>query len=236
MTAPSPPFSRALFALAALSAATACSGARPTLKQERADAIERIEAATAIAHSFAPGADDAVPHMLAAKARCVAIVPGLLHGGLFVSARAGGGVVTCLDHGAWSAPTLFSVSGASVGLAAGLQSVDVLILLMTDAGESALLEGKLRVGAQGSFAAGPVGRNAEATTDLALKAPILYYSRANGLFVGLDLSGTTFDRDEEATRALYGDSRDFGALLRGTRPAPPAVARFLNEVERAFGK
>jgi SH3 domain-containing YSC84-like protein 1 len=225
------PLFRTFAALGLAVTAVSCSGARPNTKQDRPDATDRLEAAKALAHGFGSERDQAIPRAVGQKARCVAIVPGMMHGGFVVSARAGTGVVTCFDHGEWTAPTLFSVSGAGVGLSVGLQRVDVLMILMTDAGENALLEGKLRIGAEGAFAAGPLGKDAEVPTSLTPRAPILYYSRANGLYVGLDLAGTTFERDEEATRALYGDPRDFGALLRGTRLAPPAVTRFLDEVE-----
>jgi lipid-binding SYLF domain-containing protein len=108
------------------------------------------------------------------------------------------------------------------------------MLAMTDAGEAALLKGKLQLGASTTIAAGPVGRGAEASNDLTLSAAVIYYARARGLFAGIDLSGTVLEADEESARAFYGDPRDFGALLRGPRPLPPAAAMLRDEIERTF--
>jgi lipid-binding SYLF domain-containing protein len=217
-------------------ALVACGGAAasPGVDPARTEALERVDAATAIVRGLRSEVDGAIPIAVARGAHCVAIVPGLVHAGVLLGARAGRGVVTCFEQGAWTAPSFFVMSGASAGLAAGVERVDVVMLVMTEAGEAAILEGKLRVGADTSITAGPVGRTAEAATDVTLDAPILYYSRAKGLFVGLDLSGTVLERDEEAARAFYGDSRDFGALLRSPRPPPTAAAVFRDEVARTF--
>jgi lipid-binding SYLF domain-containing protein len=212
----------------------ACGGAPPSVKSVRTDALEKLDAATAMVDDLRSSIDAGIPRGLAAKAHCIAIVPGLFHGGFIVGARAGSGVVTCFEHGAWTVPAFFTVSGAAVGLTAGLERVDVVMLVMTDAGEEALLGGGLRIGAQGAFAAGPLGRDAEAATDLTLSTPIFYYAKSNGLFIGLDLAGTHLERDEEWTRAAYGDARDVGALLRGTRATPPAAVRFLGAIARTF--
>ncbi|HEY8075251.1 MAG TPA: lipid-binding SYLF domain-containing protein [Labilithrix sp.] len=215
----------------------ACGGgaaASPGVDPARAEATERVEAASSVVRSLRSDVDGAIPIAAAKSARCVAVVPGLVHGGVLLGARAGRGLVTCWSGGAWSTPSFFVVSGASAGLSAGVQKVDLVMLVMTDKGESALLEGKLQIGADTSITAGPIGRSAQESTDVTLGAPILYWSRANGLFVGLDLSGTVLERDEESMRAIYGDSRDFGVLLHSPKPPPAAVAAFRDEVTRTF--
>jgi lipid-binding SYLF domain-containing protein len=215
-------------------AGNAIAGAGATHDSSREEATLRIERASAIVSELRGATDGALPIAVARQARCVAVVPGLVHAAFLVGARAGRGVVTCREAEGWSKPSFIALGGASAGLAAGVEKVDLVMLVMTAAAENELLHGELRIGAHGSLAAGPVGRNAEAATDLSLRAPIVYLSRANGLFVGLDLAGTTLDRDEEAARAFYGDVRDFGALLRTPAPPPPAAARFSREVARTF--
>jgi SH3 domain-containing YSC84-like protein 1 len=202
--------------------------ATPTTNPARAEASDRVAAAAAVVRAVRGDLDSAIPIALAKSARCIAIVPGLVHVGVLLGGRAGRGVVTCFDAGAWTRPEFFTLSGAGAGLSAGFERTDLVMLVMTDAGVNAILGGNLRIGADTSLTAGPIG------TDVGLSTPILYWSRANGLFVGLDLSGTVLDRDEEASRAFYGDARDFGVLLRTPAAPPPAAASFVEEVSRTF--
>jgi lipid-binding SYLF domain-containing protein len=148
--------------------------------------------------------------------------------------RGGRGVVLCREGGGWSRPDFFRLSGATAGLMAGVQSADLVMLVMTNAGSAAILEGNLQIGADTSVVAGPVGRTAQASTEILLHAAIVYFSRSQGLFVGVDLAGTSLERDEEASRSFYGDPRDFSALLRAAPPIPPESARFRAAVERAL--
>jgi lipid-binding SYLF domain-containing protein len=227
---------RWLAVLGTVAALAGCASGSVTAAGDpaREEAIEHLARAAAIVRDLRGEADGVLPIAIARRARCVAVVPGLVHAALLVGARAGRGVVTCREAGGWGQPTFFVLSGASAGLAAGVEKVDLVMLVMTAAAENDLLRGELRIGAHGSLVAGPVGRNAEAATDLALRAPVLYYSRANGLFAGLDLAGTTLDRDEDAVRAFYGDARNFGALLRSPSPPPVAATDFSDEVARTF--
>lgn len=200
----------------------------------RRDAIARLEAATRVLGDLHGGADAFVPRAVAASARCVVVVPGLVHAGLVIGARAGRGVATCREGQGWSRPTFLRITSASAGVQAGVQSVDVVMLMMTSASVTKLLEGKAQLGATTSVAAGPLGREVQASSDVTLSAEVLYYSRASGLFVGLDLSGTVLEPDEESSRAFYGDPRDFRALLRTPPEPPPAAKDFLDEIERSF--
>jgi lipid-binding SYLF domain-containing protein len=228
---------RRIFVAAVLAAChTPASPPEPVVARARSEATLRVDLATSIVRDLAGEADGVIPTAIARGARCVAVVPGLVHAGLLVAARAGRGVVTCREREGWSKPSFFLLSGASAGLSGGVQSVDLVMLVMTDAGESALLAGKLQLGADTSVTAGPLGRTAQAATDVSLGAAVLYYSRSSGLFVGLDLAGTVLEPDEESSRAFYGDPRDFGALLHGERPLPAPAAAFRGEIERAFGR
>lgn len=213
-----------------------CAGAAtPAVNPALVEARARVESATQVVRGIRSDTDGAIPIAIAHGARCVAIVPGLVHAGLLLGARAGRGMVTCADAaGGWTMPGFFVLSGASVGLAAGAEKVDLVMLVMTRAGEDAVLAGDLRIGADTSITAGPIGRSVQVGTDVQLSTPILYWSRSNGLFVGLDLSGTRLERDEEATRAFYGDARDFGVLLHAPRQPPPEVDAFRAEVGQTF--
>lgn len=225
---------------AAAAVAAGCGGAPATAASEpvspaRGEAIERVVAAARVVRELHGTADAIVPRAVSEAARCVAVVPSMLHAGFIVGARAGRGVATCREGQGWSRPSFFRITGASAGVQAGVQSVDVVMLMMTSASVTALVSGgKVQLGATTSVAAGPVGREAQASSDLSFSAEVLTYSRTSGLFVGLDFSGTVLEPDEESSRAFYGDPRDFRALLR-TPPEPPAAARdFTADVRRAF--
>jgi lipid-binding SYLF domain-containing protein len=214
---------------------TPASSASQAVSPARAEAIERVVAAAHVVRELHGTADAIVPRAVSDAARCVAVVPSLLHAGFILGARAGRGVATCREGQGWSRPSFFRITGASAGVQAGVQSVDVVMLMMTSASVTALVSGgKVQLGATTSVAAGPVGREAQASSDLSLSAEVLTYSRTSGLFVGLDFSGTVLEPDEESSRAFYGDPRDFRALLRAP-PEPPAAARdFAADVQRAF--
>jgi lipid-binding SYLF domain-containing protein len=206
-----------------------------TVSPARRETIERVQAATKVVRELRGTPDAFVPRAVAAGAQCVAVVPGLVHAGFLIGARAGRGVVTCREkRGAFSRPSFFRITGASAGVQAGVESVDVVMLLMTEASANTFMAGKAQLGATTSIAAGPVGREAQASSDVTLSAEVLYYSRSSGLFVGLDFSGTVLEPDEESSRAFYGDPRDFRALLRAPPPSPPAGREFVEEVERSF--
>ncbi len=203
----------------------------PPAKRE---AIVRLERATQVLAELQATPDSFMPGAIAQRTRCVVVVPDLLHAGFIVGGRAGRGVATCREERGWSRPSFVRLTSASAGLQAGVQSVDVVMLMMTNASMQRLLNGKAQLGATTSVAAGPVGREAQASSDVTLSAEVLYYSRASGLFVGLDLSGTVIEGDEESSRAFYGDERDFRALLRTPPEPPPAAKEFVRAVERAF--
>ena len=214
----------------------ACGGSVPKVNDPkvRRDATDRLQAAISIVKALGAELDSGIPTFVAKKARCVAIVPNLVHAGFLVGARGGNGVVSCRSPAGWTEPAFFTLSGASAGIQAGAETVDLVMLATTSATESSFLAGRFQLGASGSFAAGPIGRAAEIASDVTL-APVLFYSRSKGLFVGLDLGGTSSAPDEEATRAFYGDRRDLGVLLKGPHPVPPVAAAFQATLAEAFG-
>jgi SH3 domain-containing YSC84-like protein 1 len=171
---------------------------------------------------------DNIPQSLIDKADCVIVYPTVLKAAFIVGASYGRGVMTCRSgdtfHGPWSAPSMMALEGASFGLQIGGQATDFVILVMNDAGANAILASKVKLGGDASVAAGPVGRNAAADTDVTMRAQMLTYSRARGLFAGISLAGSTVRPDNDANRRIYGkdiSARDI--VLRGAvRPTPDA--------------
>src|SRR6516162_3114134 len=143
--------------------------------------------------------ESGVPISVLNKAECVIVIPSLKKGGFIIAGEYGRGVMTCRGgenfDGPWSAPTMMQSSGGSFGLQAGGQATDFVILVMNDKGARALMKGKAKLGADASVAAGPVGREAEASTNAAMSAEMLSYSRAQGVFGGVSLSGTSLGPD-----------------------------------------
>ncbi len=221
--------------LAALAAPVACSSSNPgpstATSSERSDAVERLDTSTRLVTEFR----DKVPDSVAREARCVVAIPGLVQGGLIVGGRGGRGFAECLKRGSeWSVPAPVSVSGASVGAQIGVQTVDVLMLFMTDDAKSSLLSGHFQVGVDASASAGPVG--ADASRDFKLGSGVLSYAQSKGLFAGATLSGATISRDDDATQALYGGMPELRSLLQGPMPSPGASAnRFTAAISGAFG-
>ncbi len=201
---------------------------------ERRAAGERLRSATAVVESQLSDPDHAVPQAIAKSARCVSIVPSMLHAGLLVGVHQGRGVVTCRSNDQWSAPSFVRVSGSGAGLLAGVESVDLVMLLMNDESARSLAGARVEFGAAGSIAAGPVGRSWQAATAPSLGASLLCYSSSRGLFAGISLTEVVIESDDEAARAFYGDARDFGVLLRGSSAPPPEVAPFLAAMQRVF--
>jgi SH3 domain-containing YSC84-like protein 1 len=171
---------------------------------------------------------DNIPQSLIDKADCVIVYPSVLKAAFIVGASYGRGVMTCRSgatfHGPWSAPSMMALEGASFGLQAGGQATDFVILVMNTGGANAILASKVKLGGDASVAAGPVGRNAAADTDVTLRAEMLTYSRARGLFAGISLAGSTVRPDNDANERIYGkkvSARDI-VLHGAVRPTPDA--------------
>jgi lipid-binding SYLF domain-containing protein len=169
---------------------------------------------------------DDIPQSIIDKADCVVVLPSVLKFAIGIGGSYGRGVMTCRSgddfKGPWGAPTMMALEGGSFGLQLGGQATDFVLLLMSPRSASSILSSKVKIGGDASAAAGPVGRTASAETDVTLRAEILTYSRARGLFAGISLSGSTLRPDNDANEALYGkklDSKDI--VLKGVVPAPP---------------
>src|SRR5260221_6534283 len=193
---------------------------------------DRVKAASSVLEEIESARDQDIPEEVLGSAQCVAVVPTMLKGGFIVGARFGRGVASCRTPKGWSAPAFFTVKGGSIGLQIGAQAVDLVMLIMNDDGMKNLLSSQFKLGADASVAAGPVRRHAAADTDWKLKAQVLSYSRARGLFAGLELSGAAIGQDKDATREFYNRMVPFKTSLTGTIDAPPNAYPFLNTLAK----
>jgi lipid-binding SYLF domain-containing protein len=155
-----------------------------------------------------------------------------LKGGFIVGGAYGRGVATCRTGKGWSAPAPFRIEGGSFGLQIGGEAVDLVMVIMNEHGMRALLSNKFKIGVDASAAAGPVGRHAEGATDWKMRAQVLTYSRARGVFAGISLNGAAIHQDKDDTRALYGHMVTFKSILTGVAPAPAGSEPFVSAVDK----
>ena len=156
----------------------------------------------------------------------------MLKGGFIVGAKYGRGVASCRTSKGWSAPAFFTVTGGSFGFQIGGQAVDLVMLIMNDNGMKNLLSSKFDLGADASVAAGPVGRHAEGNTDWKMRAQVLTYSRARGVFAGVSLNGAVVKQDKDSTREFYGHMVPFKTALTGGIDAPAGASPFLTTLAK----
>ena len=194
------------------------------------DSTQRLQRATEVLNQMVQAPDKGIPVEVLAKAKCIAIVPHLVKGGLGFGGKHGRGVATCRTADGWSAPAFISVGGGSWGLQIGVESVDLIMLIMNDKGMEQLLSSKFQVSGEGSAAAGPVGRHASAGTDWKLDTEMLTYSRSKGAFAGLTLEGAVIQPDNDSTRAIYDKDVPFKSILLGQVAAPDVAKPFVQSV------
>jgi lipid-binding SYLF domain-containing protein len=169
--------------------------------------------------------------------RCVAVIPSLVRAGLFVGGRHGDGVVSCRTPAGWSPPAFVSIGGGSAGLQFGLESSDVVMLIMTERAKTRLFQGDFTIGADVSAAAGPVGEAKEVATDANVRTEVLAYARSRGLFAGVELSGAVMKQDTDALVATYGEgAANVRAILAGETSTPPVASTFLTKLMAVFPK
>jgi lipid-binding SYLF domain-containing protein len=171
---------------------------------------------------------DNIPQSLLDKADCVIVIPSVLKAAFIIGGSYGRGAMTCRSgdnfQGPWGAPTMMALEGGSFGFQLGAQATDFVLLVMNERGASSILNSKVKLGADASAAAGPVGRDAEADTDVTLRAEVLTYSRARGLFAGISLEGSTLRPDNDANERIYGKKLDAKEIaLHGAVPVPPSA-------------
>src|SRR5438874_8614655 len=195
-------------------------------------AADRVKSASTILEEIQAAPDTGIPDEVMASAECVAVVPSMLKAGFVFGARYGRGVASCRTAKGWSDPAFFTIQGGSFGLQIGGQAVDLIMLIMNQRGMENLLNSKFKLGADASVAGGPVGRHAAADTDWKLRAQILSYSRARGLFAGLELTGAVVEQDKDSTREFYGRMVPFSTSLTGTIDAPPNAYPYLNTLAK----
>ena len=197
------------------------------------DSSELQRATAAVEHMSSTAPDRGVPKEVLEGAKCVAVIPKLVKGAFIVGGEHGKGVATCKTNaGTWSAPAPFSVSGISWGPQIGGKSTDLLMFVMNEQGMNDLIQGHIKLGADVSAAAGPVGRQASA--EAGWKAGILTYSNSKGAFIGASLNGAELQQDGGATREWYGKNVSFKDILQGNERVPNADARaFVNAVQNA---
>ncbi len=196
-------------------------------------AAERTQAAATVMNEIMATPDKGIPEEILGSAKCVAVVPSMLKGGLGIGAAYGRGVATCRVGNGWSAPAPFGIKGGSFGLQIGGQAVDLVMVIMNDEGMQNLLSSKFKLGADASAAAGPVGRHAEGATDWKMRAQVLTYSRARGIFAGITLNGDVISEDKDATRELYGRLVPFKTILTGAVATPQGGEPFISSVRKA---
>jgi lipid-binding SYLF domain-containing protein len=198
-------------------------------------ASSRLQASATVLNEIMAAPDKGIPSDILSSAKCVAVVPSLLKGGFVVGGAHGRGMATCRTATGWSAPAPLTTTGGSIGLQIGGQAVDLVMVIMNDRGMQALLSSKFKLGADASVAAGPVGRHTEGSTDWKLRAEVLTYSRARGLFAGISFNGAVIKQDEDATREVYGRMVDFKTILTGSVVTPQSAEAFIGAVRQAVG-
>jgi SH3 domain-containing YSC84-like protein 1 len=195
---------------------------------------ERIEAAHTVLHELMGTPDKGIPDSIAAKATCVAVIPGFKKGAFIVGGQYGQGVVSCRTRHGWSAPAFIQLTGASFGLQAGGQSTDLVLVGTTRDAFQRLLHDKVKLGGDASVAAGPVGRSTSASTTEVVDAAFLTYSRNKGIFAGIDLTGDVVHQNTEDTTAYYGSDVTYEKILTGAVPVKPSSAHFVRTVNQLF--
>src|SRR5262249_20079954 len=193
------------------------------------------DSAATVLNEIMSAPDKGIPEEVLSSAKCIAVVPSLLKGGFVFGGSHGRGMATCRTENGWSAPAPFHMTGGSFGFQIGVQGVELVMMVMNDRGMQALLSSKFKLGADASAAAGPVGRHAEGSTDWKLRAEVLTYSRARGLFAGVTVNGSSITQDDDATRELYGRMIPFRTILTGSIDQPRGGEPFVAAVRKATG-
>jgi SH3 domain-containing YSC84-like protein 1 len=200
---------------------TACAA----VAQDKED--DRLKNSYTVLKEILATPDKGIPQDLLNKSLCVIVYPSVLKAAFIVGGSYGRGVITCRagesHNGPWSPPAMYALEGGSFGLQIGGEATDFVLLVMNDSGANSVLSSKVKLGADASVAAGPVGRDASAETDIVMKAEILSYSRARGVFAGVSLEGSTMRSDDGANKALYGKELSAKRIVQGGMVKTPAA-------------
>ena len=197
---------------------------------DREDDVNRTNKAAQVFKEIMNTPDQGIPQGLLESAKCIAIIPGDVKFAFIFGGNYGRGLATCRTGHGWSAPLFLALEGGSVGYQIGGSSTDIVMLFMNDHALKSLLSDKFKLGADASVAAGPVGRNAAAGTDLKLNAEILSYSRSKGVFIGVSLNGAVVQADKSGDKAMYGDDVNRHEILDGKVAVPESAQALLHEI------
>lgn len=210
-------------------------GSGPAFAQH--EELERLESARTVFEEIMDAPDNAIPRAILEKAEAVAIIPNTVKAGFIFGGHRGKGVISARnDSGDWSQPAFLTLTGGSFGLQIGGQTVDLVLVIMNRKGLEKLLKNEFKFGGDASAVVGPVGRDAEATTDLYLRAEIVSYSRTRGLFAGVTLKGSTIKADRDANERFYGYPYGSGQIVLEEEPATPHNAKAVSDWRATLAK
>ena len=199
---------------------------------DRRQDVARIRRSAEVFQSIMATPDHAIPRKLLHSAKCIAIIPGEKQAAFLIGGKYGKGLVTCRTESGWSAPAFLSLGGGSYGFQIGGSSTDVVMVFENRNGVRELLSDKFKLGATATAAAGPVGRDVSASTDIKLHSEILTYARSRGAFAGVSLNGAVVQPDESGDTALYGSDVRTGQILAGDVKVPSAAGPLIHALSR----
>lgn len=196
----------------------------PGVLDARQDSEEarRVREAATIFGEIMNAEDQAIPRAILGKAEAIAVFPSTVRAGFVVGGQRGRGIISARNTGGWSAPGFLTLTGGSFGLQIGGQAADIILVINNRRGLENLVANQFTLGADASVAAGPVGRDAKAATDVQMRAEILSYSRARGLFAGVTINGSTIRPDRDANERFYGKRLETKQIIFGPAPGSPA--------------
>src|SRR5579859_1061974 len=208
----------------------------PPLLADDSKEAERLQNCGTVLKEIMDIPDD-IPEDLIDQAECIIVFPSVLKAALVIGGSYGRGAMTCRsgEHftGPWSAPSMMALEGGSLGFQIGGQATDFVLLVMNPRGARSILKSKVKLGADASVAGGPKGRTANASTDATLRAEVLSYSRARGLFAGISLEGSTVRPDDDANQRVYGRKLEAEAIImKGSVAVPPPAQQMIAELNR----
>ncbi len=201
-------------------------------QKNESEIAKRIDASAKVLNEIMATPDKAIPDKVMSGAKCIAVIPSMVKIAVGFGGSHGKGVATCRTEHGWSAPAPVTITGGSWGLQLGGQAIDLVMVVMNQSGMDHLLSSKFKLGANASAAAGPVGRSAGADTDIKMRSEVLTYSRARGLFAGVDLNGAALTQDKDETRVLYGKFVPFDQILEGKVHPTASSESFLSAVRK----
>ncbi|HEX8026804.1 MAG TPA: lipid-binding SYLF domain-containing protein [Vicinamibacterales bacterium] len=210
----------------------------PLIAQESAkDETKRIAEALTVLDEIMAAADKSVPTSVMEKAAGIAVFPSLIKGGLGIGGQRGRGILSVRDKkGGWSSPAFLTITGGSIGAQIGVEAIDLILVINNQRGLEQLVKNQFKIGADAAVAAGPVGRDASAATDLQMRAQILSYSRTRGLFAGVTLNGSTIRQDRDANERFYGVGYRTGQIVFDGMGGSPEAANNWKAILAKYAK